>query len=161
MNKAIIVIGGGAGGMTISLPTEDRSYQSKRYMEEQIVSLLGGRVAEKLMLGDISTGASNDIEQATKLARAMITRYGMSDDFDMVALETVNNQYLGGDASLACSAETQTKIDQRVVELVKKQHEKAVNILTENRAKLDELAQYLYEKETITGEEFMNIVNAK
>jgi len=147
--------------MTISLPTEDRSYQSKRYMEEQIVSLLGGRVAEKLMLGDISTGASNDIEQATKLARAMITRYGMSDDFDMVALETVNNQYLGGDASLACSAETQTKIDQRVVELVKKQHEKAVNILTENRAKLDELAQYLYEKETITGEEFMNIVNAK
>ena len=161
MNKAIVVIGGGAGGMTISLPTEDRSYQSKRYMEEQIVSLLGGRVAEKLMLGDISTGASNDIEQATKLARAMITRYGMSDDFDMVALETVNNQYLGGDASLACSAETQTKIDQRVVELVKAQHEKAVNILTENRAKLDELAQYLYEKETITGEEFMKIVNEK
>ena len=161
MNKEIVVIGGGAGGMTISLPTEDRSYQSKRYMEEQIVSLLGGRVAEKLMLGDISTGASNDIEQATKLARAMITRYGMSDDFDMVALETVNNQYLGGDASLACSAATQTKIDQRVVELVKKQHEKAIHILTENRAKLDELAQYLYEKETITGEEFMNIVNAK
>ena len=109
----------------------------------------------------ITTGASNDIEQATKLARAMITRYGMSDDFDMVALETVNNQYLGGDASLACSAETQTKIDQRVVELVKAQHEKAVNILTENRAKLDELAQYLYEKETITGEEFMHILNAK
>ena len=161
VHQITIVPRGGAGGMTISLPTEDRSYQSKRYMEEQIVSLLGGRVAEKLMLGDISTGASNDIEQATKLARAMITRYGMSDDFDMVALETVNNQYLGGDASLACSAETQTKIDQRVVELVKKQHEKAVNILTENRAKLDELAQYLYEKETITGEEFMNIVNAK
>ena len=113
------------------------------------------------MFHSVTTGASNDIEQATKLARAMITRYGMSDDFDMVALETVNNQYLGGDASLACSAETQTKIDQRVVELVKKQHEKAIHILTENRAKLDELAQYLYEKETITGEEFMNIVNAK
>ena len=161
VHQITIVPRGGAGGMTISLPTEDRSYQSKRYMEEQIVSLLGGRVAEKLMLGDISTGASNDIEQATKLARAMITRYGMSDDFDMVALETVNNQYLGGDASLACSAETQTKIDQRVVELVKKQHEKAIHILTENRAKLDELAQYLYEKETITGEEFMKIVNEK
>ena len=161
VHQITIVPRGGAGGMTISLPTEDRSYQSKRYMEEQIVSLLGGRVAEKLILGDISTGASNDIEQATKLARAMITRYGMSDDFDMVALETVNNQYLGGDASLACSAETQTKIDQRVVELVKKQHEKAIHILTENRAKLDELAQYLYEKETITGEEFMKIVNEK
>ena len=161
VHQITIVPRGSAGGMTISLPTEDRSYQSKRYMEEQIVSLLGGRVAEKLMLGDISTGASNEIEQAIKPARAMITRYGMSDDFDMVALEPVNNQYLGGDASLACSAETQTKIDQRVVELVKAQHEKAVNILTENRAKLDELAQYLYEKETITGEEFMHILNAK
>ena len=128
---------------------------------QEIATLTGGRAAEEVVFHSVTTGASNDIEQATKLARAMITRYGMSDDFDMVALETVNNQYLGGDASLACSAETQTKIDQRVVELVKKQHEKAVNILTENRAKLDELAQYLYEKETITGEEFMNIVNAK
>ena len=122
---------------------------------------VGGRAAEEVVFHSVTTGASNDIEQATKLARAMITRYGMSDDFDMVALETVTNQYLGGDASLACSAETQTKIDQRVVELVKAQHEKAVNILTENRAKLDELAQYLYEKETITGEEFMKIVNEK
>ena len=130
-------------------------------MVNKIATLTGGRAAEEVVFHSVTTGASNDIEQATKLARAMITRYGMSDDFDMVALETVNNQYLGGDASLACSAETQTKIDQRVVELVKAQHEKAVNILTENRAKLDELAQYLYEKETITGEEFMNIVNAK
>ena len=108
---------------------------------------------------DIYTGASNDIEQATKLARAMITRYGMSSDFDMVALETVTNQYLGGDTSLACSAQTQREIDQKVVELVKAQHEKAVKILTDNRAKLDELAQYLYQKETITGEEFMEILN--
>ena len=107
----------------------------------------------------ITTGASNDIEQATKLARAMLTRYGMSDEFDMVALETVNNQYLGGDTSLACSAQTQREIDQKVVELVKTQHEKAIRILTENRAKLDELAQYLYQKETITGEEFMDILN--
>ena len=159
VHQITIVPRGGAGGMTISLPTEDRSYQSKRYMEEQIVSLLGGRVAEKLMLGDISTGASNDIEQATKLARAMITRYGMSDDFDMVALETVNNQYLGGDASLACSAETQTKIDALVVALVKREHEKAVKLLNDHRSKLDELSKYLYEKETITGEEFMKILN--
>ena len=107
----------------------------------------------------ITTGASNDIEQATKLARAMLTRYGMSDEFDMVALETVNNQYLGGDTSLACSAQTQREIDQKVVDLVKTQHEKAIRILTENRAKLDELAQYLYQKETITGEEFMDILN--
>ena len=111
------------------------------------------------MFGEITTGASNDIEQATKLARGMITRYGMSKDFDMVALETVNNQYLGGDTSLACSAQTQREIDQKVVELVKAQHEKAVRILTDNRAKLDELAQYLYQKETITGEEFMEILN--
>ena len=111
------------------------------------------------MFRSITTGASNDIEQATKLARAMLTRYGMSKDFDMVALETVNNQYLGGDTSLACSAQTQREIDQKVVELVKAQHEKAVRILTDNRAKLDELAQYLYQKETITGEEFMEILN--
>ena len=112
-----------------------------------------------LNFNSITTGASNDIEQATKLARAMLTRYGMSDEFDMVALETVNNQYLGGDTSLACSAQTQREIDQKVVELVKTQHEKAIRILTENRAKLDELAQYLYQKETITGEEFMDILN--
>ena len=115
--------------------------------------------AEEIAVGSITTGASNDIEQATKISRAMITRYGMSEDFDMVAMETVSNQYLGGDTSLACSAETQTQIDKQVVALVKKQHEKALNILKENRAKLDELAKYLYEKETITGEEFMNILN--
>ena len=112
-----------------------------------------------MVFHSITTGASNDIEQATKLARAMLTRYGMSDEFDMVALETVNNQYLGGDTSLACSAQTQCEIDQKVVELVKAQHAKAVQILTDNRAKLDELAQYLYQKETITGDEFMEILN--
>ena len=151
----------GALGYTMQVEEGNHYLMSKAEMENKIATLTGGRAAEEVVFQSVTTGASNDIEQATKLARAMITRYGMSDDFDMVALETVNNQYLGGDASLACSAETQTKIDQRVVELVKAQHEKAVNILTENRAKLDELAQYLYEKETITGEEFMNIVNAK
>ena len=151
----------GALGYTMQIEEGNHYLMSKTEMENKIATLTGGRAAEEVVFQSVTTGASNDIEQATKLARAMITRYGMSDDFDMVALETVNNQYLGGDASLACSAETQTKIDQRVVELVKAQHEKAVNILTENRAKLDELAQYLYEKETITGEEFMNIVNAK
>ena len=151
----------GALGYTMQIEEGNHYLMSKTEMENEIATLTGGRAAEEVVFQSVTTGASNDIEQATKLARAMITRYGMSNDFDMVALETVNNQYLGGDASLACSAETQTKIDQRVVELVKKQHEKAVNILTENRAKLDELAQYLYEKETITGEEFMNIVNAK
>ncbi len=151
----------GALGYTMQIEEGNHYLMSKTEMENKIATLTGGRAAEEVVFQSVTTGASNDIEQATKLARAMITRYGMSDDFDMVALETVNNQYLGGDASLACSAETQTKIDQRVVELVKKQHEKAVNILTENRAKLDELAQYLYEKETITGEEFMNIVNEK
>ena len=151
----------GALGYTMQVEEGNHYLMSKAEMENKIATLTGGRAAEEVVFQSITTGASNDIEQATKLARAMITRYGMSDDFDMVALETVNNQYLGGDASLACSAETQTKIDQRVVEMVKAQHEKAVNILTENRAKLDELAQYLYEKETITGEEFMNIVNAK
>lgn len=151
----------GALGYTMQIEEGNHYLMSKTEMENKIATLTGGRAAEEVVFHSVTTGASNDIEQATKLARAMITRYGMSDDFDMVALETVNNQYLGGDASLACSAETQTKIDQRVVELVKKQHEKAVNILTENRAKLDELAQYLYEKETITGEEFMNILNAQ
>ena len=151
----------GALGYTMQVETGDKYLMTKQEIENKIATFTGGRAAEEVVFGEITTGASNDIEQATKLARAMITRYGMSDDFDMVALETVNNQYLGGDASLACSAETQTRIDQRVVELVKAQHEKAVNILTENRAKLDELAQYLYEKETITGEEFMHILNAK
>ena len=151
----------GALGYTMQVEEGNHYLMSKTEMENKIATLTGGRAAEEVVFHSVTTGASNDIEQATKLARAMITRYGMSEDFDMVALETVNNQYLGGDASLACSAETQTKIDQRVVELVKAQHEKAVNILTENRAKLDELAQYLYEKETITGEEFMHILNAK
>ena len=151
----------GALGYTMQVEEGNHYLMSKAEMENKIATLTGGRAAEEVVFHSVTTGASNDIEQATKLARAMITRYGMSEDFDMVALETVNNQYLGGNASLACSAETQTKIDQRVVELVKAQHEKAVNILTENRAKLDELAQYLYEKETITGEEFMHILNAK
>ena len=149
----------GALGYTMQVEEGNHYLMSKAEMENKIATLTGGRAAEEVVFHSVTTGASNDIEQATKLARAMITRYGMSNDFDMVALETVTNQYLGGDASLACSAETQTKIDQRVVELVKKQHEKAVNILTENRAKLDELARHLYEKETITGEEFMHILN--
>ena len=149
----------GALGYTMQVEEGNHYLMSKAEMENKIATLTGGRAAEEVVFHSVTTGASNDIEQATKLARAMITRYGMSDDFDMVALETVTNQYLGGDASLACSAETQTKIDQRVVELVKKQHKKAVNILTENRAKLDELARHLYEKETITGEEFMHILN--
>ena len=135
------------------------SLMSREELENKIATLTGGRAAEEVVFQSITTGASNDIEQATKLARAMLTRYGMSKDFDMVALETVNNQYLGGDSSLACSAQTQREIDQKVVELVKAQHEKAVQILTDNRAKLDELAQYLYQKETITGEEFMEILN--
>ena len=134
---------------------------SKEELENKIATLTGGRAAEEVVFGSVTTGASNDIEQATKLARAMITRYGMSKDFDMVALETVTNQYLGGDSSLACSAQTQREIDQRVVELVKAQHEKAIRILTDNRAKLDELAKYLYEKETITGDEFMAILEEK
>ena len=134
---------------------------SREEIENKIATFTGGRAAEEIQFGVISTGASNDIEQATKLARAMITRYGMSRDFDMVAMETVQNQYLGGDTSLACSAETQAKIDQQVVALVKQQHEKALKLLTDNRAKLDELAAFLYEKETITGEEFMDILNKK
>ena len=131
---------------------------TKEEIENKIATFTGGRAAEETVFGSVTTGASNDIEQATKLARAMITRYGMSDEFGMVAMETVTNQYLGGDTSLACSAETQNRIDQKVVELVKQQHEKALNILAENRQKLDELAKYLYEKETITGEEFMKIL---
>ena len=149
----------GALGYTMQVEEGNHYLMTKEEMENKIATLTGGRAAEETVFGSITTGASNDIEQATKLARAMITRYGMSDDFDMVALETVTNQYLGGDASLACSADTQTKIDQQVVELVKKQHEKALKILTDNRAKLDELAAFLYEKETITGEEFMGILN--
>ena len=132
---------------------------SKEEMENKIATFTGGRAAEEVVFGSVTTGASNDIEQATKLARAMITRYGMSEDFDMVAMETVTNQYLGGDTSLACSADTQAQIDRQVIALVKKQHDKAVKILTENREKLDELARFLYEKETITGEEFMGILD--
>ena len=128
-------------------------------MENKIATFTGGRAAEEVVFGEVTTGASNDIEQATKIARSMITRYGMSDDFDMVAMETVTNQYLGGDASLACSADTQKEIDRQVVELVKREHEKAKKILLDNRQKLDDLANYLYEKETITGDEFMAILN--
>ena len=149
----------GALGYTMQVEEGNHYLMSKEEIENKIATLTGGRAAEKLVFDSITTGASNDIEQATKLARAMITRYGMSDEFDMVALETVTNQYLGGDTSLACSADTQREIDREVVELVKKQHEKAEKILSDNREKLDELAKYLYEKETITGEEFMNILN--
>ena len=149
----------GALGYTMQVDEGNHYLMSKEELENKIATLTGGRAAEEVVFRSITTGASNDIEQATKLARAMLTRYGMSKDFDMVALETVNNQYLGGDTSLACSAQTQREIDQKVVELVKAQHEKAVRILTDNRAKLDELAQYLYQKETITGEEFMEILN--
>ena len=148
----------GALGYTMQVETGDKYLMTKQEIENKIATFTGGRAAEEVVFGEITTGASNDIEQATKLARAMITRYGMSDDFDMVALETVTNQYLGGDASLACSADTQKVIDDKVVVLVKTQHEKAKKILTENRSKLDVLAQYLYEKETITGEEFMTIL---
>ena len=149
----------GALGYTMQVDTGDKYLLTKQEIENKIATLTGGRAAEEVRFGSVTTGASNDIEQATKLARAMVTRYGMSADFDMVALETVTNQYLGGDASLACSAETQTKIDALVVALVKREHEKAVKLLTDHRAKLDELSQYLYEKETITGEEFMKILN--
>ena len=149
----------GALGYTMQVDEGNHYLMNKAELENKIATLTGGRAAEEVAFNSITTGASNDIEQATKLARAMLTRYGMNDEFDMVALETVNNQYLGGDTSLACSAQTQREIDQKVVELVKTQHEKAIRILTENRAKLDELAQYLYQKETITGEEFMDILN--
>ena len=149
----------GALGYTMQVDEGNHYLMNKEELENKIATLTGGRAAEEVVFQSITTGASNDIEQATKLARAMLTRYGMSDEFDMVALETVNNQYLGGDTSLACSAQTQCEIDQKVVELVKAQHAKAVQILTDNRAKLDELAQYLYQKETITGDEFMEILN--
>ena len=151
----------GALGYTMQVEEGNHYLMSQEEMENKIATLTGGRAAEETVFGTITTGASNDIEQATKLARAMITRYGMSRDFDMVAMETVQNQYLGGDTSLACSAETQAKIDQQVVALVKQQHEKALKLLTDNRAKLDELAAFLYEKETITGDEFMEILNKK
>ena len=146
----------GALGYTMQVEEGNHYLMTKEELENKIATLTGGSAAEEVRFGIVSTGASNDIEQATKLARGMITRYGMSEEFDMVALETVTNQYLGGDTSLACSAETQTRIDHQVVALVKKEHAKAIGILTENRAKLDELARYLYEKETITGEEFMD-----
>ena len=148
----------GALGYTMQVDTGDKYLMTKQEIENKIATLTGGRAAEEVVFGEITTGASNDIEQATKLARAMITRYGMSEEFDMVAMETVTNQYLGGDTSLACAADTQKRIDEKVVELVKAQHEKAKRILTENRGKLDALAQFLYEKETITGEEFMQIL---
>ena len=151
----------GALGYTMQVEEGNHYLMSQEELENKIATLTGGRAAEELVFHSASTGASNDIEQATKLARAMITRYGMSEDFDMVALETVSNQYLGGDSSLACSFETQTKIDQKVVDLVRRQHEKARKILSDNMGKLHELAKYLYENETITGEEFMKILNAK
>lgn len=150
----------GALGYTMQVETSNHYLMSKEELENKIATYTGGRVAEEIVVGSISTGAANDIEQATKLARAMITRYGMSKDFGMVAMETVTNQYLGGDTSLVCSAETQREIDRQVVEIIKKQYEKATKILMDNRAKLDELAQYLYQNETITGEEFMNILNS-
>ena len=150
----------GALGYTLQVENDDHYLMNKQELENKIATFTGGRAAEELVFGSITTGAANDIEQATKLARAMITRYGMSEDFDMVAMETITNQYLGGDTSLACSAETQSRIDEQVVELVRKQHKKALSILKDNRGKLDQLASYLYEHETITGEEFMQILNA-
>ena len=151
----------GALGYTMQVEQTDKVLMTKEELENKIATLTGGRAAEELVFGQITTGASNDIEQATKLARAMVTRYGMTDEFDMVAMETVTNQYLGGDTSLACSADTQKEIDKKVVETVKAQHEKARCLLTEHRSKLDELAKYLYEKETITGSEFMKILQDK
>ena len=150
----------GALGYTMQVEEGNHYLMTKEEILNKIATLTGGRAAEEIVFGSVTTGASNDIEQATKLARAMITRYGMTCDFDMVAMEVQTNQYLGGDSSLTCSAETQTKIDEKVVEVVRSEHEKAAGILMENREKLDDLARYLYEKETITGEEFMNILNA-
>ena len=151
----------GALGYTMQVEQNDKVLMTKEELENKIATLTGGRAAEELVFNSITTGASNDIEQATKLARAMITRYGMTEEFDMVALETVNNQYLGGDASLACSADTQKEVDRKVVQTVRVQHEKALKLLKDNRGKLEELAGYLYEKETITGEEFMTILSRK
>ncbi len=150
----------GALGYTMQVEQDNHYLMTKTEIENQIATLTGGRAAEEIVFSEVSTGASNDIEKATKLARSMVARYGMSKDFDMVAMENVQNKYLGGDASLDCSEETQTRIDAEVVEIVKKQHEKAASILMENREKLDELAMYLYDKETITGEEFMTILNS-
>ena len=150
----------GALGYTMQVEEGNHYLMTKEEILNKIATLTGGRAAEEIVFGSVTTGASNDIEQATKLARAMITRYGMTCDFDMVAMEVQTNQYLGGDSSLTCSPETQTKIDEKVVEVVRSEHEKAAGILMENREKLDDLARYLYEKETITGEEFMNILNA-
>ena len=151
----------GALGYTMQVEQGDKYLLTKEELENKIATFTGGRAAEEVIFGEVTTGASNDIEQATKIARAMITQYGMNDDFDMVAMETRNNQYLGGDTSLTCSPETQREIDRKVVELVKVQHEKARKILEENREKLDELAAFLYEKETITGDEFMSILQDK
>ena len=149
----------GALGYTMQVEQGDKYLLTKQEILNKIATFTGGRAAEEVVFGEITTGASNDIEQATKLARAMITRYGMSEEFDMVAMETVNNQYLGGDTSLACSSDTQKEIDRKVVELVRKEHEKAKKLLEDNREKLDQLAKVLYEKETITGDEFMQILN--
>ena len=149
----------GALGYTMQVEQGDKYLLTKNEILNKIATFTGGRAAEEVVFGEITTGASNDIEQATKLARAMITRYGMSEEFDMVAMETVNNQYLGGDTSLACSADTHKEIDRKVVELVKEEHEKAKKLLEDNREKLDQLAKVLYEKETITGDEFMQILN--
>ena len=151
----------GALGYTMQVEEDEKFLTTKQEILDKLAVYCGGRAAEELIFGEMTTGAANDIEQATKIARAMITRYGMTDEFDMVAMETVSNQYLGGDASLSCSADTQKEIDEKVVELVKREHEKAKKILTDNRKKLDELAMFLYEKETITGEEFMKILNSK
>lgn len=160
--QKITIIPRTSGALGYTMQAEDGNHylMTKEEIENKIATYTGGRAAEEIIFGTISTGASNDIAQATKLARAMITRYGMSKGFDMVAMETVSNQYLGGDTSLACSAETQAEIDRQVVELVKKQHEKATGILMENREQLDELARFLYEKEIVTGEGFMAILNA-
>ena len=148
----------GALGYTMQVEEGNHYLMTKEELENKIATLTGGRAAEEVKFGTISTGASNDIEQATKLARAMVTRYGMSDEFDMVAMETVTNQYLGGDSSLACSAETQAKVDKKVSDLIRSEHEKAKKILSDNMEKLEEISKYLYEKETITGEEFMKIL---
>ena len=159
--QKITIVPRTSGALGYTMQTEEGNHylMTKEELENKIATFTGGRAAEEVAFNSVSTGASNDIEQATKIARAMLTRYGMSEDFDMVALETVNNQYLGGDASLACSAETQTRIDEKVIELVRTQHEKAKRILAENRRKLDELAKFLYERETITGEEFMEVLS--